>query len=226
MLDKAYYQGGDKALGGVVTVTAEEPSYSEERSEDGFKFTLDAAAQKNGKAWVWLPSNTSGNNDFEGFKTGTVGVLSFTVDAYASIGFQVHLIDSDNRSQSTFWNSYTMQGVFKISAPDNNVVSVTGWGGQALKQITVTDSNKYTGAMDVTIGIELTAGSKVTFHYYIDGQYVTSVTDKFGIASGKIDGVAFLCETKIAGSGFVLDDIAFGYAQPYSGNPAPVKPED
>ena len=226
VLDKAYYQGGDKALGGVVTVTAEEPSYSEERSEDGFKFTLDAAAQKNGKAWVWLPTNTSGNNDFEGFKTGTVGVLSFTVDAYASIGFQVHLIDSDNRSQSTFWNSYTMQGIFKISAPDNNVVSVTGWGGQALKQITVTDSNKYTGAMDVTIGIELTAGSKVTFHYYIDGQYVTSVTDKFGIASGKIDGVAFLCETKLAGSGFVLDDIAFGYAQPYSGNPAPVKPED
>ena len=78
---------------------------------------------------------------------------------------------------------------------------------------------------DVTIGIELNGG-KITFHYYLDGQYVTSVTDDFKIASNQIDGVVFLGQSKTIGSGYTLSNVAFGYAQPYGGNPAPVKPKD
>ena len=224
VLEKVYYQDGDTSIGGAVTVV-EDPSYELDTSNGNYKYTLLSSAQKNGKAWVWLPTNGSGITDFEGFKNGAVGVLSFTLDVYTSQSFQVHLIDSDNRSNGSFWNNYTMQGIFSVGAPVNNVVSIKGWNNEELRTVTVTDDNQYTGEFDVTIGIEI-SGGKITFHYYLDGQYVASVTDTFKITSGKIDGVAFLCESKVKDSGYTLDNVVFGYAVPYSENLAPVKPKD
>jgi hypothetical protein len=226
-LEKGYFQDGDTSIGGVVALP-EDASYELDTSGGNYKFTLLDSPKSNGKAWVWLPTNVSGNDDFEGFKSGTVGVLSFTLDVYTSQSFQVHFIDSDYRSggpSGSFWNAYTMQGIFSVGAPVNNVVSIKGWNNEELRTVTVTDDNQYTGEFDVTIGIEL-SGGKITLHYYLDGEYVSSITDDFKIASGKIDGVAFLAESKVKGSGYTLDNVSFGYAKPYDGNPAPVKPKD
>ena len=226
VLDQAYYQDGDTSLGNVVTVM-EDGGYVYDPSDSSFKFTLESAAKSNGKAWVWMPTNGTGITDFEGFKVNTVGVLSFSLDVYTADLYEVQLIDSDYRNggpSGSFWNAYSMK-ILTVSAPDNNVVSVKSVDGSVLKTFNVSDSNKYTGMFDVTIGIEL-IGSNIVLHYYIDGQYVTSITTQMKIASGKIDGVAFMCQSKVIGSGYTLDNIAFGYAKPYDGNPAPVKPKD
>ena len=131
------------------------------------------------------------------------------------------------RSDTAFWNSYTMQGIFHVTAPSNNVVTLQGYKGLNLKTVEVSDDNKYTGMIDVAIGIELLSGAKISFHYYINGQYVASLTDDMGIASGKITGAAFLCESDEIGSGFTLDNVVFGFAVPNSEtNAAPVKPKE
>ena len=227
VLEKVYYQDGVKQVGSVVPLN-EDGSYTEEITENGIKFTLDQAAKGNGKAWVWLPSNVNTDTDFDNFSTskGAVGVLSFSLDVYAGGAFNVHLMDIENRSSSSFWTAYTMQGIFYVATPDNNNnVAIKGWNGTVLKNVQVSDDNKYTGMLNVTIGLELKNG-QITFHYYLDGQYVASVTDTFKIASGKITGATFLCESKVIGSGFTLDDAVLGFAEPYEDNPAPVKPKD
>ena len=199
-------------------------------NEDGnYNYLLESNAAGNGKAWMWLPSNVSGASNFDKFKPsqGAVGVISFSLDIYTDKGFQIHLVDTAYRSHKEFWTSYTMQGIFKVSAPNNNVVTVTAYGGTVLKTFNVSDENKYTGMFDVTIGIEMISGGNVAFHYYINGEYVTSVTDKLAITSLQVDGAAFLFEGNTAGCGFTLDNIVFGYAVPNtSSNPAPLKPKD
>ena len=228
VLNKAYYQNIEQSLGNSTPVV-EDSSYEFTTDDGNYKFTLNKNPSSNGKGWVWIPTNGTGVTDFEGFKNGTVGVLSFSLDVYTSQSFQVHLIDSDYRSggpAGSFWEHYTMQKIFEVTPPNgSNVVTIKGWGGEELKTVQVSDANKYTGKFDVTVGIEM-SGGKITFHYYLDGIYVKSVTDTFAIASGKVDGVTFLCETKVIGSGYTLDDVVFGYAAPYGENPAPVKPEE
>lgn len=228
VLDQAYVQDSANSLGGVVTVL-EDGSYSLDTEGNAFKYVLADKPKSNGKAWVWFPSNASGIKDFENFKAGTVGVLSFSLDVFTDTSFEVHLMDTDHRGGGTagsFWDAYTMQKIFHVTPPDgSNVVSIKGWNGTVLRTVTVTNENKYTGMFDVTVGIEL-VGGQITFHYYLDGQYVTSVTDTFKIASGKIDGVVFLGQSTTVGSGYTLSDVAFGYAEPYGENLAPVKPED
>lgn len=228
VLEQAYVQDANNSLGNYVPVL-EDGSYVLDESNGKFNFNLTANPKSNGKAWVWFPSNASGQGDFTNFKQGAVGVLSFSLDVFTDTSFEVHLMDTDHRGGGTagsFWDAYTMQKIFHVTPPDDsNVVSINGWGNTLLKTVTVTNENKYTGMFDVTIGIELNGG-KITFHYYLDGQYVTSVTDDFKIASNKIDGVVFLGQSKTIGSGYTLSNVAFGYAQPYGGNLAPAKPKD
>ena len=228
-IDNAYYQDGENAIGGAIAL-GEDASYGGCNTDDGnYKFVLQKAPASNGKAWVWVPTNGTGtSNNFDNCSTTrqAVGVISFTLDAYVSQSFQVHLIDTDYRGggpAGSFWEKYTMQGIFSLTAPADNVVTAKGWGGEELAKFEVTDENKYTGAFDVAIGFELTADGKIIFHYYINGAYVTSVTGNFGseIASGRFDGVAFLGESKVVGTGYTLDNVAFGYSLPSEDNPAP-----
>ena len=228
VLDQAMVQDSKNSLGGVVPLP-EDGSYSLDDSNGKFVFELTAKPKSNGKAWVWLPSNGSGASEFTNFKNGAVGVLSFSLDAFVDTSFEVHLMDTNFRGggpAGSFWDAYTMQKIFQVSPPDgSNVVSLKGWNNTVLKTVQVSNDNKYTGMFDVAIGIEL-SGGKITFHYYIDGQYVTSVTDTFKIASGKIDGVVFLGQSNTVGSGYTLTNVSFGYAMPYGENLAPVKPKD
>lgn len=228
VLEEAYVQDPSNTLGGVVPVV-EDGAYMLDTDKNSFKYTLIEKHKSNGKAWVWLPSNAASNDGFKNFKSGSVGVLSFSLDVFTDTSFEVHLMDSEFRGggpAGDFWTAYTMQKIFHVTPPNgSNVVSINGWKGTVLRTVTVTDDNKYTGMFDVTIGIEMNGG-KITFHYYLDGQYVTSVTDDFKIASGKIDGITFLGQSTTIGSGYTLSNIAVGYAQPYGENLAPVKPKD
>ena len=221
VLDNAYYQDGENALGPVVTL-CEDGSFECDTDNGYYDFELKKAAAGNGKAWLWMPTNGTGITTFEDFSNakGAVGILSFSLDVYSP--FEVKLIDSDFRgSGDAFWTSYTKTAL-TTTAPSDNVVTFKAADGSELTKVTVTDANQYTGWIDVAIGIEMVGNGKMALHYYINGQYVKTVTTDLPL-SAKIDGVSFLAQTKTVGGGFKLDNIGFGYAIPTESNPAPKK---
>ena len=112
-----------------------------------------------------------------------------------------------------FWTQASISdGFFKIDPPTaDNVVTVKGWDIE-LMQIQVTDENKWTGWLDVTIGIELSKqNDSVTVYYYINGEYLGSATRNMSIMSDKIDGLYFNGRCNVAGGGYMLDNLGFGY---------------
>ena len=226
-LDQAYHQNGDDVLGPVLPLD-ENGVYNGGNLENGMFEFIHNETSTRGKAWVWLPTNGTGITDFEKFScaNGAVGVLSFSINTYTSEPFEVNLIDSDYRSDKNFWNNYSMN-IMKISAPNNNVVTFTAADGKTVVHtVNVTDENKFTGMIDVTIGIEMLSGGKIRLHYYFNGSYSLSLEMSLAILSYKIDGVSFLGTSNIPGSGYILDNIGFGYAKPSESNSAPLKPEN
>lgn len=211
VLDKAYYLNVEETLGKYTIA-----------NEGGWKHTVDngkfefSNPGKATKAWVWVPSNAAETGELTDFSNGTVGVLSFSLNVYAGTSFQVHFVDLENRSNGSFWGSYTMQKIFEVTPPSGNVVTVKG-NGTELTTINVSDEDKYTGEFNVDIGIVISGGN-ITLHYYIDGKYIKSLTTEFSIASKKMNGVAFLCEGAVANTGYTLDNVVFGYGRPASTN--------
>jgi hypothetical protein len=126
----------------------------------------------------------------------------------------LQFVDTTLRGVSgDFWNEGSIPvGIFTIAAPDaNNVVSISGWSGELMK-IQVTDDDKWTGWLDVTIGIVLSdKDDSVTVYYYINGEYVGLASRSMSITTDKIDGLYFNGRCAVAGGGYMLDDIAFGY---------------
>ena len=167
-----------------------------------------------GKAVVWIPKNTSGESYFNDFNTAnnSIGVISFKVNAYMTSHLGVAFVDTTLRGTNDYWQTGAIAtDFFKINAPQGNVVSVTGWNGE-LMQINVTDEDKWTGWLDVTVGIELSeANDSITIYYYINGQYLGSATKEMIITSNKIDGIYFSGISAKAGTGYILDDVGFGY---------------
>lgn len=223
-LENSYYHDVENDKGGLILVDEKSVYAGGIRENGSYEFVHDDTSTL-GKAWVWIPTNGTGINDFENFSkfTGAVGALSFSLDAYCSSGYEVSLIDSDFRAEKSFWTAYTVK-ILTFSAPSNNVVTLMGWNSTKIADITVGD-DMYTGKFDMDIGIEMGTDGIMTLHYYYNGQYVTSVSGALPVVSGKIDGVSFLGTSNVAGSGYRLDDFAFGYAVPSTGNPAPVAPK-
>ena len=168
------------------------------------------------KATLWIPCTNGGQENFEGFTCAgnTVGFFSFSLNAYTDNIFEMQLVDSDTRGGGSnpagnFWTDGALEKFFKISAPSNGKVTVTGWTG-TLATIEV-DENNFTGWFDVTVGIELTEDNKITLDYYIDDKYVGSSTKDMKIVTGKIDGVYIQLVSSKVGSGYLFDDLCFGY---------------
>lgn len=225
-LDKGYYHDGTTSVGNIIT------------SDEGGAFVGGAGAvinadgqyefihddtNKSTKGSVWVPTNSNNNTNFEDFSNanGAVGVFSISMNAYIpnANGLGIQLVDTDLRGVSgNFWGEGAITShIINISQPSSNVVTVKGWGGELMK-INVTDDDKWTGWLDFDIGIVMNSNNTITAYYYINGVYVTSGTTTMNITTGKIDGIYFNAVTTIPGSGYMFDNIAFGYAIPASHN--------
>ena len=183
-----------------------------------------------GQAQVWVPA--TGGKGLQGFNTanGSVeGYFNFKVNAWVTKNFEMTFVDyslgdnydlnGDGEKESIRWSDAWRIGnsFFRISTPivgeDKTTVEVKGFGGIVLKTITVADAEKpFTGWIDVRLQITLDAEKDVVrVTYYVDGemcgegeQPLTTLTN--GICAIYING-----NTAPAGSGYMLDDITFGY---------------
>ena len=158
---------------------------------------------------LWIPSKTSGLDGLSSANNAT-GFLSFKINAYANSGLTMKFVDTKSNTGNDRWkaNGCITTDFFKISAPNNGKIQVTGWDNLTLK--TVSSSN-FTGWIDVKMIIVLSeATDDVTVYYYIDGQYIGSASKELTTLTNSINAIYLSGKTSTKDSGIMLDDVAFG----------------
>ena len=177
-----------------------------------------------GKAELWVPAGhpNAAANYWTGFSVANqaVGFISFKFDAYTDVPgehLKLQLADHNVRSISgaNFWTEGALPTIFEVCVPasdgDKTTTTIKGWDGLVLKVVEV-GNDKFTGWIDVKIALVMNVDNTVTAHYYINGEYVNSVTKNMNIITGEITAAYFYARSGAIGSGYKLDDIAFGYS--------------
>ena len=182
---------------------------------------VEAGAQK--QVQVWLPT-ASGANKFAGFTSANyaVGFLSFKLDVYTDYNFEMKLVDAslpnnydvngDGEAENIRWTEYwgINSPVFSVGVPQNGKVALVGFG-KHLASVDVNENN-FTGWLDVDMRITLNpVTDTIDVDYFLGGKYIASASTTLTIVSNAITGVYINSNNKAAGTGYRIDDLAFGY---------------
>jgi hypothetical protein len=165
---------------------------------------------------LWLPSSTYALDELSA-ENNAIGFLSFKINAYTDESFNMKFVDIKSNTGDNRWKAggCIVDAFFTISKPSTsylskNKVKLTGWDGLEL-WYEKAGSDNFTGWIDVKMIIEFDqANDTVTVHYYIDGSYVGSKTKALTTLNNCVSGVYISGNTSTVGSGFMLDDVAFG----------------
>ena len=164
---------------------------------------------------LWVPSLIDGMAGFNSLNN-SLGFVSFKVNALTEENINFHFVDTS--STGTRWSSdWCISDAFvSIGAPvtTNGIttVTVTGWDSTVLKTVELTSGIDFTGWIDIKACIELNPDDDtITLIYYVDGQYVASVSRKLTTSTNAINSICITGYTSNVGSGIKLDDIVFGY---------------
>ena len=125
----------------------------------------------NGQHQFWIPGQTESEEllNFTNANNAT-GFISFKVNTKDTHNTGVEFKINANRGK-TDWNGPTNNGwsdssvgIFKVlgHAADATTVSLTGYNGASLGSIAITGEDGWTGWIDVTIKIQLTADNKIS----------------------------------------------------------------
>ena len=180
-------------------------------------------ATEQGQIWLPYHPTTTGRNDhFANFTNGSGGTLSFDINYGMDQKMEMYLVSG---APSSGWGSTAGRittPVFLIDKLETktvdgknvNYVTVKGFG-TVLGTLDYSEDDiltKYgsTGWFNVTIGLNV-SGSKVTAHYYIDGEYKASVTVDLTTEAQALAYVYINMYTQKKDSGLLLDNLTFGY---------------
>ena len=164
-----------------------------------------------GQLQIYVP-NSQSSNTFTNFTTAdnALGVLSFKINAKLDTGmlrFIIRNMAARNSNPRIEPNEFTL---FQLNKPNaDGTMRIDGWGITELKTITLQDG--WTGELDVTIAIELSDDGKMKNYYYINGEFLGTAEGDMPLADGFINALYVTGNSTGAGTGYVLDDLAFGY---------------
>lgn len=164
---------------------------------------------------LWIPSMGGGLNGFSS-ANNSLGFVSFKVNALTEENINFYLVDTNTGAPR--WSSeWCITDAFlSIGSPvtvnGRTYVTIKGWDGAVLKTIELTSGADFTGWIDIKACIELDPDEDtITLHYYVDGQYVDSLSKELTTSTDAINSVVITGHTSKVGSGLKLDDIAFGF---------------
>ena len=174
---------------------------------------------------MWLPDTGGVVNKYAGFTSANnaVGFLSFKINAYTDSNLEIKLVDHHTDNIDTDGDGVTERirwgdlwaindPVFRVQPPANGKAQILGFNGTVLATVNV-DENNYTGWVDVAIQIVLDPETDtVIANYYISGAYVTTQSRPLTIHSNAITGVYINSNNTTAGTGYKIDNLAFGYS--------------
>ena len=183
---------------------------------------VEAGAQK--QLQVWLPSPNGGTNKFSGFSaaTNSIGYLSFSINAYTDHNLEMKLVDNrvdnvdlngDGTAESIRWgDAWAINDpVFRVLPPSDGKAQLVGFNSTVLATVDV-DENNYTGWVDVAIQIVLDpVTDQVIATYYVNGAYVATSARALSTHTDAIQSVYINSNNKAPGTGYKIDNLAFGY---------------
>ena len=169
-----------------------------------------------GNIELWIPGRAPLMGGFSS-ANDSIGFVSFKINALTTNNFDFNFVDtsSDGAKWSPEW--CITDAFFRVSAPqtigNKTVVKVTGWDGTELTTIELKSDKSFTGWIDVKVYIELDEDTdQIILHYYIDGQYKTTVARELTTNTNAINSICISGSTSALGSGIKLDDIVFGFS--------------
>ena len=184
------------------------------------------ANTKTAQLQLWLPT-TGGANKYAGFTSANsaVGYLSFKINAYTDKNLEMKLVDNttdyidvngdgvvDQATERIRWGDLWAinDPVFRVSPVSGGKTELKGFNGVVLTTVDV-DENNYTGWVDVAIQLTLDPVSDtVIAKYFINGKYATTSSRPLTIHSNGINCVYLNSNNTAAGTGYKIDDLAFG----------------
>lgn len=165
---------------------------------------------------IWVPSLES---DMEGFSSGNfaVGFISFSIDIYTDKNFSLRLVDTSADAQRWSEEWCVGKNFLSVSPPYgiNGEIGVSffGWNDVQLYDVMIDVEKKFTGWVDVIVGIILDPNTDtVILRYYINGEYCGSSSNELTTVTNAINSVYFNGNSSTLGSGMRFDNIAFGYS--------------
>ena len=214
-----YYLDGTSVEGiiGVGNSTNFETKPSTNQpSINGGIYELINKTDKLGHIELWIPGRTPLMGGFAS-ANNSKGFVSFKINALTTNNFDFNFVDtsSDGAKWSPDW--CITDAFFRVSAPqtigNKTIVKVTGWDGTELTTIELKSDKSFTGWIDVKVYIELDEDTdQIILHYYIDGQYKTTVARELTTKTNAINSICITGSTSALGSGIKLDDIVFGFS--------------
>ena len=195
-------------------------------SKDKYSVSLQDGAyvainntNENIQAQMWLPTNDA-HTALDGFSNANnaIGVLSFRINS-GVMGSQGNdnltfvLAKPRNCPTWTGWGTSDINVIKFGAAPNADATSVPVYGGigAGTKLMDLPLTEGWTGWLEVTLLINLNSDNTIDLTYYINGQFVATFSGAMAIDTYDVRALHITGYTEVAGSGFMLDDIAFGY---------------
>ena len=168
-----------------------------------------------GQQQIWIP--LMGNpDDFFDFScaNNAIGFLSFKVNAYNSYQNLQFKLNAERGATGWDWGktSFAVFDITPVKSAEQTTVDLIGYGNKVLKTITVGE-DKWTGWLDVVIGVQLRDDNTMALTYIVNGEFLGTVEAAMPITTFRITSVYINGRTSVKDSGFKLDDIVFGYTK-------------
>ena len=170
---------------------------------------------KLGNVELWVPGRTPVLDGFSS-ENNAIGFVSFKVNALTTNTFDFNFVDTSAEGEKWSPEWCLTDSFFRIFAPKTvngkTTVRITGWDGVDLTTIELKTEKSFTDWIDVKIYIELDSETDtITLHYYINGEYKTSLSRELTTTTNAINSICITGSTSALGSGIKLDDVAFGF---------------
>ena len=168
-----------------------------------------------GNIELWVPGRSPIINGFSA-ETNSIGFASFKVNALTTNTFDFNFVDTNSDASKWSPEWCITDSFLRINAPQTiggkTTVKVTGWDGVVLKTIEVQSDMSFSGWIDVSVYIEFNKDTdEIILHYYVDGEYTTSVARELTTKTNAINSICITGSTSALGSGIKIDEIVFGY---------------
>ena len=217
-IEDGYYNDGTGYSGLVTGIGNNKAHGYTDRADtlpeivDGhYEFIKDDSYAGSGQVQIYIPG--SGNHSYlKGFTTANnaLGVFSFKVNLKLDTGnIRVILADIAAKLDAKAYNDSNSLTLLTFNVPKNGQMEIGGWKAGTLKTVTLQDG--WTGELDVMTVIKLTSDNKIAINYYINGELLKTVNTDMLITTGLIDTLYITGNSTAAGTGYIFDDLAFGY---------------
>ena len=180
-----------------------------------YEFIKDDSYAGSGQVQIWMPK--SGTHDkLQGFTPANeaLGIFSMKINMNLDKGnLRVILVDINDKTANSWQSNNQINALMTFNVPSNGQIRLDVWGKNDIAKLDI-GADGWTGDIDVRVVMKLTSNGNLTAMYYINGELLYTHSAACPITTGSINALYITGNSTAAGTGYVFDDLAYGYT-PY-----------